>query len=66
MQSLSPRVICSRLKRFLNHTNPKTTMLTKLIFTAIGFGLYAMIDAMLRAPVGYEDETGFHFGEEKE
>jgi len=41
-------------------------MLTKLIFTAIGFGLYAMIDAMLRAPVGYEDETGFHFGEEKE
>ena len=41
-------------------------MIAKLITCAIGFGLYAMIDAMLRAPVGYEDETGFHFGEEKE
>lgn len=33
-----------------------------LVLMAIGFG-YALFAAM-RAPVGYEDETGFHFGPE--
>lgn len=39
-------------------------MILKLIVAACGIGLYLIIDAANRAPVGYEDERGFHFGKE--
>jgi hypothetical protein len=31
----------------------------------IGAGMVLVLGAVMRAPVGYQDETGFHMGEEK-
>lgn len=38
---------------------------TLIIFGLIGGGFAIGFLAVLTAPVGYQDETGFHFGEQQ-
>lgn len=42
-------------------------MIELLIIAGIIFGPWVLIGvALIRAPFGYEDETGFHYGEQDE
>jgi hypothetical protein len=45
----------------------KTDMMTTLLIVAslLAAGFFVEIIAASSAPVGYEDETGFHFGSEQ-
>ena len=39
-------------------------MKTIIVIYLVGYVLWLLWYAVMRAPVGYEDEDGFHYGEE--